>query len=182
MKSRSSRVLLFIALILSAAAGFLGVYAPVTGDQSIVGITDAAWTTEESGAIAVAAGTVEAPEAKCEGRNSAPNLLHLAVPSDGLEVTEYLVTVTADEAVGAWQAGTTDEGYPLVSDAEAVRVPASTEAVAWGIAGQWNHTWSGDITVKSVGPGGWTSAPVRYTWSIGFDWLGIGYGQCSAAA
>ncbi|SDS26428.1 hypothetical protein SAMN04489752_1331 [Brevibacterium siliguriense] len=177
---RFRRVLL-AAFALSMATGFGAAAAFGGGEQCIVGMTDAAWMTEESGSIAMTAETVEIPDTRCEGRNAAPNLLHLAAPGEGLEVTEYLVTLTSDEAVGSWDTGTTPEGYPLISDAQPVRVPASTSAVAWGITGEWNHTWNGDVVVRSVGPGGWTSQPVRYTWKIGFDWLGMGYGDCSAA-
>ena len=168
------------ALFLAAVAGCLGGVAANSGDHSIIGITDAAWTTNETGTITAAAGTVDVPRTDCVGRNSKPNLLYLEPPTGGLEVSEYLITLSADEPVDTWQSGTTTEGYPLISDAEPVRVPASTTAVAWGFSGKWNHTWNGDITVQSVGPGGWTSTSVRYDWAIGFDWIGAGYGECSA--
>ncbi|WP_114853851.1 hypothetical protein [Brachybacterium sp. YJGR34] len=145
--------------------------------------TDAAWISEEAGTLTATAGSVAAPDTTCTGRSAAPNLLTLTPPDEGLEVTAYRVTVLVQDGdgtvPGGWQSGTTSEGYPLLPANTPTVVPASTTAVAWGISGDWNNEWKGIVTVEALGPGGWSSQSVQHDWTIGFDWLGIGYGTCT---
>ena len=61
-----------------------------------------------------------------------------------------------------------------------MRVPAGEQVVAWVVTGGWNEGWEGTITVQMAGPAGWVSEPASYDWSSSYDWIGAGFGQCSA--
>ncbi|GAA1490747.1 hypothetical protein [Brachybacterium sacelli] len=173
------RLALAACLVLAIATGF-GVATAVPLDVASPRQTDAAWVSEETGTLTASAGTVSPAATTCEGRNGAPNLLHLAASEDGLPVSGYLVTITVDQAEpNGWDSGQTSEGYPLIPANTPTYVPATTSTAAWGITGGWNATWTGDVSVEAIGPGGWTSSAVSHDWSIGFDFLGAGYGACT---
>ncbi|MFI2105339.1 hypothetical protein ACH436_18755 [Isoptericola sp. NPDC019693] len=180
----AGRALLAGGLALSVAAGVAGGVALGVGGAG-PRATDAAWASQEAGAVSATAGTVAVPATTCEGHNNSPNLLKLAPGDDGLEVTGYRVVMSVDESAhgvpDAWQTGTTSDGAPLLPANATTDVPAGTTAVAWGVSSGLNYTITGTVTVRALGPGGWTSEPVVYTWSVGFDWLGIGYGSCTPA-
>ncbi|NUL44775.1 hypothetical protein F7P69_06140 [Cellulosimicrobium funkei] len=169
------------ALVLAAGFVLLGAITPQQ--------TDAAWISEEAGTVAATAGTVAPPVTTCEGRNSRPNLLHLTPAEDGLPVSGYLVTVTVgdgddadevdDEVPAGWQTGHDADGNPLLPANTPTYVPAANSVVAWGITGGWSYTWKGTVTVSAVGPGGWASSDTSYDWTLGFDFLGNGYGSCT---
>lgn len=174
------RLALAAGLVLAIATGF-GVATAVPLDVSSPQQTDAAWVSEETGTLTASAGTVSPAATACEGRNGAPNLLHLDASEDGLPVSGYLVTITLEsgDVPGGWASGATDEGYPFLPANTPTYVPASTSTVAWSISGGWAAGWDGVVTVEAVGPGGWASDATSYDWSIGFDILGIGYGSCT---
>lgn len=166
-----SRLAAFAATAIAAFAAWL---VPVHA-------TEASWIAPQRAAATIAAGIVETPVTSCEGRNQAPNLLHLAPADGGVDAIGYLVTIEiADPPVG-WQAGATSEGYPFIAANTPTFVPLEQGTIAWGFGGEWNRTWEGTVHVVAVGPGGWTSAQTDYMWSIGFDWIGAGYGTCVPA-
>ena len=176
--ARGRRAALAGGLALVVAAGAGGAVA--LGGGIAPQATDAAWVSEEAGSLSATAGTVAAPSTTCEGRNSAPNLLKLVPGEGGLEVTGYRVTITVNGAVPAeWQSGEAEGGVPFLPANTPTDVPAGTTTVAWGISGGWNRTWEGTVSVRALGPSGWESGPVQYDWSIGFDFLGGGYGSCT---
>lgn len=181
--SRTARGRLGMAagLVLAVLVGFAGASAAGVGGTVGPQSTDAAWISEETGTLSASAGSVARPETVCEGHNGAPNLLRLAEPDEGLPVSGYLVTISVEggDAPDGWASGESSEGHPYVPANTPTYLPASTSTVAWGISGGWNTTWTGDVTVEAVGPGGWTSQPVTHSWSIGFDLVGGGYGSCS---
>lgn len=153
--------------------------------------TDAAWTREEAGVLGAAAGQVAPAVTTCDGNTGGrPHVLHLDAPDEGLEVTAFRVIVAVgdgddggtedDEVPGAWSTGETSGGVPYVAANTPTVVPADAGAVAWGITTGWSYTWRGTATVTALGPGGWESEPVEYTWSIGFGLLGEAYSSCTA--
>ncbi|APX33545.1 hypothetical protein BH708_13425 [Brachybacterium sp. P6-10-X1] len=172
------RLALTAGLVLTTATGFGLAAGPL--DATAPQLTDAAWVSEETAGLTASAASVSPAVTTCEGRNGAPNLLHLDTSADGLPVSGYLVTITVDGgAPDGWNSGQTSEGYPLVPADSPTYVPATTSTVAWGITGGWNQAWAGDVSVEAVGPGGWSSPPVSHEWAIGFDFLGGGYGSCT---
>ena len=178
------RRMLTAGMVLAAGAGFLGTLAS-GGVGASPEQTDAAWVTEETGALSATAGTVNPAVTSCEGRSSAPNLLHLVPAESGLEVTGYRVTIDVQEGVdgdeepSGWQSGEAEAGVPFLPANTPTYVPADTSTVAWGISGGYNHTWSGVATVEALGPGGWTSESVSHDWTIIFNLFGAGWGECS---
>ncbi|WP_158685246.1 hypothetical protein [Microbacterium halophytorum] len=142
--------------------------------------TDASWVDSERATSSVTAGTVAAPATSCEGRNGAPNRLWLSPGTGGVDIAEFVITLSTDDAVSAWDSGATPEGFPLLSSGDPVVVPADTRAVAWGITGGWSMGYAGEVSVAAVAPGGWVSDTVTYDWTIEFDWIGLGYGTCTA--
>lgn len=178
-----TRLALAAGLMLVTATGF-GLAAAGPLDAAPPQQTDAAWVSEETGTLTASAESVSPAVTTCEGRNGAPNLLHLAPSEDGLPVSGYLVTITVqdgidDEVPAGWATGTDTDGTPYIPANTPTFVPASTTTVAWGISGGWNYTWKGVVDVEAIGPGGWSSTAVSHDWSIGFDVLGGGYGSCS---
>lgn len=171
---RPGRLRLGAATALLAAALAVLALVGLTA-MGLVAPTEAGYVSAEQATLSATAGTVQPAVTVCTPVSGAPNQLTLAPPEAGLPVTGYRITITVDpipEGSYAWQTGTRD-GIELLPIGESVW-PATQTLVGWGIElpPLPAHYFAGSLEIVALGPGGWESSVVRYTWSIEATWVG----------
>jgi|GEM_PF-1771230 len=175
MSTRSRRL---AATALALAVVLLGAVALHVGDRW----TQAGFLGTETVTTIADADEVPLPTSTCTVVSGAPHILTLTDAGDGLPVLEYRVEISVSHVPSgsySWATGTVDD-TPMLPVGESFW-SADTAQVGWGIKG-WSlggGSWSGTVKVQAIGPGGWTSDPVYFDWSIVSPGIGAATVTCA---